>query len=72
MVSTNIELLQQVICCLGNITEKSEEVRNIIVEAGAVIPIANILDKAIPGSSFISTVSRSLSNLCKGRPHLNI
>lgn len=31
-------------------------------------PIANILDQAAPGSSFVRNASWTLSNFCRGRP----
>lgn len=34
-------------------------------------PIANILDQAKPGSSFVRNASWTLSNLCRGRPAPN-
>lgn len=42
--------------------------RDIVISAGAVNPIANILDQAAPGSSFVRNASWTLSNFCRGRP----
>jgi importin subunit alpha-1 len=39
-----------------------------VINAGAVGPIANILDSAQPGSSFVRNASWTLSNFCRGRP----
>ena len=43
-------------------------VRYMVIDAGAVTPIANILDQALPESSFLRDVSWTLSNICRGRP----
>ena len=40
--------------------------RDILISAGAVKPIANILDHAAAGSSFLRNVSWTLSNFFKG------
>ena len=48
----------------------SHKVRDLVISEGAIPLIAEILDKAVPGSSFVRNVSWSLSNLCMGRPSL--
>jgi hypothetical protein len=42
--SPHIEVVEQAIWGLGNIAGDSNKVRDIVINAGAVIPIANILD----------------------------
>jgi hypothetical protein len=39
-----------------------------VIQEGAIRPIADILDRAQPGSSFVRNASWTLSNLCRGRP----
>lgn len=46
----------------------SHKVRDLVIQEGAIPLIADILDKAIPGSSFVRNASWTLSNLCRGRP----
>jgi importin subunit alpha-1 len=46
-------------------------VRDLVINAGAIEPISEILDKAHPGSSFVRNASWTLSNLCRGRPAPN-
>lgn len=42
--------------------------RDLVINAGAIRPISDILDRASPGSSFVRNASWTLSNLCRGRP----
>ncbi len=42
--------------------------RDIVINYGAVTPIANILNRAKPGTSFVRNASWTLSNFCRGRP----
>lgn len=66
--SPHIEVVEQAIWGLGNIAGDSAKVRDIVISAGGVNPIANILDQAAPGSSFVRNASWTLSNFCRGRP----
>ena len=66
--SPHIEVVEQAIWGLGNIAGDSYKVRDIVINAGAIKPIAEILDRAQPGSSFVRNASWTLSNLCRGRP----
>lgn len=66
--SPHLEVVEQAIWGLGNIAGDSTKVRDIVISAGAVNPIANILDQAHPGSSFVRNASWTLSNFCRGRP----
>ena len=43
-------------------------IRDLVINAGAVQPIADLLDRATPGSTFTRNASWTLSNLCRGRP----
>jgi hypothetical protein len=42
--SPNLDVVEQAIWGLGNIAGDSTKVRDIVISAGAVNPIANILD----------------------------
>ena len=64
----HIEVVEQAIWALGNIAGDSHKVRDLVIAAGAVDPIANILDSANPGTSLVRNASWTLSNLCRGRP----
>lgn len=66
--SPHIEVVEQAIWGLGNIAGDSYKVRDLVINAGAIKPIADILDRAQPGSSFVRNASWTLSNLCRGRP----
>ncbi len=66
--SPHIEVVEQAIWGLGNIAGDSHKIRDIVIEQGAIKPIADILDRAQPGSSFVRNASWTLANLCRGRP----
>lgn len=68
LVSPHIEVVEQAIWGLGNIAGDSYKVRDLVINEGAIQPIATILDRAQPGSSFVRNASWTLSNLCRGRP----
>ena len=60
--------MEQAIWGLGNIAGDNSKVRDFVINEGAIKPIADILDRAQPGSSFVRNASWTLSNLCRGRP----
>jgi hypothetical protein len=66
--SPHIEVVEQAIWGLGNIAGDSHKVRDLVINAGAINPISEILDRAKPGSSFVRNASWTLSNLCRGKP----
>ena len=66
--SNHIEVVEQAIWGLGNIAGDSHKIRDLVINEGAIGPIADILDRAQPGSSFVRNASWTLSNLCRGRP----
>ena len=43
-------------------------IRNLVINAGAVDPIAGYLDRAPAGSTFVRNASWTLSNMCRGKP----
>lgn len=66
--SPHVEVIEQAIWGLGNIAGDSSKIRDLVIAEGAIEPIASILDRAQPGSSFVRNASWTLSNLCRGRP----
>lgn len=66
--SDNIEVKEQVIWCIGNISGDSTRLRDIVLMAGACEKIAKCVDLAAVGSSFTRNATWTLSNFCKGRP----
>ena len=64
--SADIEIIEQAIWGLGNIAADSAKVRDMVIAAGTVSRIANILDQAMPGSSLMSISSWTLSIFCRG------
>lgn len=66
--SPHIEVVEQAIWGLGNMAGDSHKVRDLVIQEGAIPLIADILDRANPGSSFVRNASWTLSNLCRGRP----
>ena len=66
--SKNIEVVEQAIWGLGNLAGDNTKIRDFVINAGAVNPIADMLD-LIPGScSFVRNASWTLANFCRGRP----
>lgn len=66
--SPHIDVVEQAIWGLGNIAGDSHKIRDNVINEGAILPIADILDKSPPGSSLVRNASWTLSNLCRGRP----
>jgi hypothetical protein len=64
----HMEVVEQAVWGLGNISGDGVENRNIVIDAGAVQPITQLLNSAPPTSSFIRNASWCLSNFCRGRP----
>lgn len=64
----NIEVVEQAVWGLGNIAGDNPRVRDLVISAGAVEPISNLLDQGPKTSSFVRNVSWTLANLCRGRP----
>ena len=64
--STNIEVITVGLLCLADIAAKNTHVRDMVIEAGAVITIANILDKAESGSILQKSSCLTLADLFKG------
>ena len=70
--SPNIEVVEQAIWGIGNIAGDGPRIRDIVIDAGAVDPIADILDSKIHSHNFTRTASWTLSNFCSGRPAPNL
>lgn len=68
MGNSNIEVVEQAVWGLGNIAGDNPRVRDLVIAAGAVEPISNLLDKGPKTLSFVRNVSWTLANLCRGRP----
>jgi importin subunit alpha-6/7 len=66
--SPSIDVVEQAIWGLGNIAGDSHKIRDNVINENAIQPIADILDRSVPGSSLVRNASWTLSNLCRGRP----
>jgi len=66
-----IEVIEQAIWGLGNLAGDNPHIRDVVINAGAVQPIADLLDRTSPGNSFVRNASWTLSNFCRGRPAPN-
>lgn len=66
--SPHIEVIEQAIWGIGNIAGDGPRIRDIVIAAGAVNPIADLLDQVTTGTSFTRNASWTLSNFCRGRP----
>jgi hypothetical protein len=67
-----MEVIEQAIWGIGNIAGDGPRIRDIVIAAGAVNPIADLLDQVQNGSSFTRNASWTLSNFCRGRPAPNL
>lgn len=62
-------MIEQAIWGIGNIAGDGPRIRDIVISAGAVEPISNLLDQVTSASStFVRNASWTLSNFCRGRP----
>ena len=61
-------MIEQAIWGLGNLAGDGPKIRDLVIGANAVEPIANLLDRSPAGSTFTRNASWTLSNLCRGRP----
>jgi hypothetical protein len=61
-------VIEQAVWGLGNIAGDNTGFRDLVIDAGAVNPIAHILDTAQPGATIIRNASWSLSNFCRNHP----
>lgn len=67
LVSSNPDVREQSAWCLGNIAGDATDLRDLVLEAGAMQPIlANIENPAT--ESLLGNVVWALSNLCRGKP----
>lgn len=61
-------MIEQAIWALGNLAGDNVNIRNLIIQRGAVEPISAIVMATPPGSSFCRNSAWALTNLCRGRP----
>jgi len=66
--SQDQEVVEQAIWGLGNIAGDNTNLRNLVIDAGAVEPVSDILDRAVPGSTLTRNAAWTLSNLCRNHP----
>lgn len=66
--SPSHEVVEQAVWSIGNIAGDNVKLRDLVIESGALEPVANILDNASPDSTIVRNASWSLSNFCRNNP----
>jgi len=65
---THIEVKEQTIWCLGNISGDNTRFRDALLDLGVLHKICELVDCAAPNTSFVRNAIWTLANLCKGKP----
>ncbi|TYZ59088.1 hypothetical protein PybrP1_007208 [[Pythium] brassicae (nom. inval.)] len=67
--SSNEEVLEQSVWVLGNLAGEGSATRDLVLNAGALVPLVNNLKKTpADRSSLLRILTWTLSNLCDGQP----
>ncbi|KAG5094380.1 hypothetical protein JHK84_049968 [Glycine max] len=70
ILSNNEDVIEQVVWAISNIAGESPKYRDLVLEEGVLLPLISLLGPPLPTMSMLLTTTWTLSNLVRGKPHV--